>query len=178
MKRNDFFALLQLCAMPVILMVLGLILLLNPDSAAVLVSTVIAWILLCSGVGYGLYGILGGSYRRVTRLLTGVFCLALGGMLLGNPLFLARNIGRVLGIVLAVEGIENLRNHSVSKAMAILTLVGAVVLVLAPMTASRLVFSLCGLILLVIGAAQLAERLRRRRLNGGSGDDPNIIDAL
>ena len=34
------------------------------------------------------------------------------------------------------------------------------------------------LILLVIGAAQLAERLRRRRLNGGSGDDPNIIDAL
>lgn len=177
MKKNDIFSLLQLCAMPVILMVLGLILLIRPDSAAILASNVIAWVLLCAGVGYGLYGILGGSYHRFSRLITAVICFTLGGLLLGNPLFLARNIGRVLGLILAVEGVENLCNHSVSKAMAILTLVAAVVLLMAPMTASRLVFSLCGLILLVIGAAQLAERLRRRRLNGG-GDDPNIIDAL
>lgn len=177
MKNKNLFGLLQLCVMPVLLMVLGLILLIRPDSAAILASNVLAWVLLGSGVSYGLYGILDGPYRRFSRLLTALICFALGGLLLGNPLFLARNIGRVLGVILAVEGLENLRNHCVSKAMAILTLVGALVLLIAPMTASRLVFSLCGLILLVIGAAQLAERLRRRRLYGSSGDS-NIIDAL
>lgn len=177
MKNKNLFGLLQLCAMPILFMVLGLILLIRPDSASMLVSNVIAWILLCSGVGYGLYGILGGAYRRVVRLITAMACLLLGGLLLANPLFLARNIGRFLGVILAVEGFENLRSHSVSKVMAILTLVGAGILLFAPLTASRLVFSLCGLVLLVIGAAQLTERLRCRRLNGGS-DDPNIIDAL
>ena len=67
MKRNDLFALLQLCAMPVILMVLGLILLLRPDSAAILVSTVIAWILLCSGVQLFCTGIVG-EYLAKTYL--------------------------------------------------------------------------------------------------------------
>ena len=53
----------------------------------------------------------------------------------------------------------------------------AIILVLAPMAASRLVFSLCGLILLCIGGAQLLDKLRRRKLGRGK-DKPDIIDAL
>ena len=45
------------------------------------------------------------------------------------------------------------------------------------MTASRLVFTLCGIAVLVIGGMMLFDRIRGRRwLN--EGDDPNIIDAL
>ena len=52
-----------------------------------------------------------------------------------------------------------------------------VALVLLPMTASRLVFSLAGLVVLVVGVVMLLDRLRnRRRLEASS--DPNIIDAL
>ena len=58
----------------------------------------------------------------------------------------------------------------------LVTLLGGI-LVLLPMTASRLVFSLCGLAVTVIGVFMLLDRLRLRRLNGGD-EDPNIIDAL
>lgn len=177
MKKTDIFALVRLFAMPVLLLILGFILLVNPDSAAVMIASFIAWILLATGFGYGISGLLGTPSRRVGRLITAVCCLAMGSGLMVNPLFLARNIGRVLGLILAVEGIQNLLKHSVSKAMAVLTLAGAVILLMAPMAASRLVFSLCGLILMAIGFAQLMERLRRRRLDGGS-QDRNIIDAL
>lgn len=52
------------------------------------------------------------------------------------------------------------------------------VLILMPMTASRLVFGLCGLAVMVIGIFMLLDRLRHPRLPGGEDDDPNIIDAL
>ena len=56
------------------------------------------------------------------------------------------------------------------------TAIGAL-LVLMPMSASRLVFTLCGVAVLVIGGVMLLDRIRGRRWLQG-GDDPNIIDAL
>ena len=44
-----------------------------------------------------------------------------------------------------------------------------------PMTASRLLFGLCGLAVTVVGIFMLLDRLRRKL---PAGDDPNIIDAL
>ena len=58
----------------------------------------------------------------------------------------------------------------------ILILVAAVTLILSPMALSRLVFSLCGLVVLFIGIGMLTDRLKsRKRLTKG---DDNIIDAL
>ena len=45
------------------------------------------------------------------------------------------------------------------------------------MTASRLVFSLCGAVVAVIGVVMLVDRIRSRRWLD-NGDNPNIIDAL
>ena len=177
MKKTDFGTLLNLFAMPVLLIVLGVILLLNPDSASIVIAKILGWILSAAGIGYGVYAFVGGSQKRTIRIVTAVVCLILGSVLLANPLILARNIGRVLGIVLAVEGVQILMKDSGSKMMGVLTLVGAVVLVLAPMAASRLVFSLCGLILSCIGIAQLLDRIRRKKLRKGN-DKPDIIDAL
>lgn len=176
MKKTDITTLINQFAMPVLLILLGVILLLNPDSASIVIAKILGWILSVSGVGYGIYAFLGGSQRKTGRIVTAVFCLLLGSVLLANPLILARNIGRVLGVMLAVEGTQILLKDSGSRMMGILTLVGAVVLVLAPMAASRLVFSLCGLILVCIGTGQLLDRIRRKKLTGK--DKPDIIDAL
>lgn len=177
MKKMDIGTLVNVFAMPVTLMLLGLVLLLNPDSAAIVIARIIGWLLNVVGIGYGIAAFLGTSKRKTVNIVTAVVCLLLGNVLLLNPLLLASNLGRFLGILLAVEGAQILLKNSGSRAMGILTLVGAVVLVMAPMAASRLVFSLCGLVLLCIGGAQLLERLRRQKLTKGP-DKPDIIDAL
>jgi len=176
LNKQKFFAAVNLYGVPVTLVLAGVILLLNPDSAAILIAKLLGWILSVSGVGYGIYALLGGTRGRAGRILTAVVCLLLGSVLLANPLILARDIGRFLGIMLAVEGGQILHRGSGSRGMGILTLVGAVILVLAPMTASRLVFSLCGLILICIGAGQLLDRGRRKKLE--KAEKPDIIDAL
>ena len=51
------------------------------------------------------------------------------------------------------------------------------VLAVLPMTTSRLVFSGCGVVVLLIGGAMLLDRLKHRRYLD-EGSDPNIIDAL
>lgn len=177
MKKTEIEALLRLYTMPALLLALGLILLLNPDSAAIVIAKIIGWILSVSGIGYGISVFLGSPQGKNGRIVTAVVCLLMGSVLLVNPLVLARNIGRVLGIILAVEAGQIFWKGSGSKIMGILTLVGAVVLVTAPLTASRLVFSLCGLILTCIGIAQLLDKNRRRKLNKGK-EKPDIIDAL
>jgi len=177
MKKKDFEYLLNTFAMPVLLMLLGLVLLVNPDSASIVIARILGWILSISGIFYGIYAVIGEERRRTGRVITAVICLLLSSVLHANPLVLARNIGRVLGILLAMEAGQILHKHTGSKMLGILTLAGAVILLLAPMTASRLVFSLCGLILICIGAAQFLERLKRKKLNKGS-DKPDIIDAL
>ena len=177
MKKTDILELVNQFAMPVLLMALGVILLLNPDSAAIVIARLLGWVLSMAGVGYGIYALVGSRQKRTTRIVTAAVCLILGSVLLANPLILARNISRVLGVMLAMEAVQIFWKDSGSKMMGTLTMVGAIILVLAPMAASRLVFSLCGLILLCIGGAQLLDKLRRRKLGRGK-DKPDIIDAL
>ena len=73
-----------------------------------------------------------------------------------------------------MEGGSCLRRGN--RTFGVIILVAAVVLVLSPMTLSRLVFSLCGIVVLAIGAGMLVERIRNQSYLD-KGDD-NIIDAL
>ena len=56
-------------------------------------------------------------------------------------------------------------------------ILGGAILILLPMTASRLVFTLCGIAVMAIGGKMLYDRLRSRRWLEEQ-EDPNIIDAL
>ena len=58
--------------------------------------------------------------------------------------------------------------------LSVLTAVLGLVLILLPMTASRMVFSLCGVVILAVGGGMLAERIWEKK----NDDDANIIDAL
>jgi len=157
--------------MPVTMILLGFILLLVPDSASVIIAYLVGGILTVGGIVFAIGALLD---RSVTKVFWALVCLGMGSMLAGNPLLLARNLGRFLGILLAVEGGDCLRKGN--RVFGIVILVAAVALILSPMALSRLVFSACGLVVLFIGIGMLLDRLKnQKRLTKG---DDNIIDAL
>ena len=171
MKNRKFSETVNRYGMSVTTIALGLILLLVPDSAAIIIAYGVGGILLLGGIVLGAGGLLD---RRLSRILWGLVCLSIGGTLLGNPLLLARNLGRFLGIWLAMEGGDCLRKGN--RVFGVVILVAALVLVLSPMTLSRLLFSASGLVVLLIGIGMLADRLKNQKYLD-KGDD-NIIDAL
>ncbi len=171
MKKLTFMNTVNQYGMAVTTILLGLILLLVPDSASVIIAYGIGGILTLGGIVFVIGALLDRSFFKGFWALA---CLSIGGTLMGNPLLLARNLGRFLGIWLAIEGGDCLRKGN--RVFGWVILIAAVVLVLSPMTLSRLVFSLCGLVVLFIGIGMLIDRLKnQKRLHKG---DDNIIDAL
>ena len=171
MKNMKFSEAVNRFGMSVTMILLGLILLLVPDSASVIIAYLIGGILTLGGIGFAIGALLDRSFSKGFWALV---CLGLGSVLSGNPLLLARNLGRFLGILLAIEGGDCLRKGN--RVFGIVILVAAVALVLSPMALSRLVFSVCGLVVLAIGVGMLLDRLKHQKyLNKG---DDNIIDAL
>ncbi len=179
MKRNDILSYISLLAFPLLLIVLGGVLALCPDVLSFLISRFLGWGIGLAGMGFLAAALLG---RRGTfsKILWAMFAFAIGGYLIRHPLALASNLGMFLGIGLVIRGSRDVRvsrRGGFGRVLGIATVVLGAVLVLAPMTATRLVFSLCGVAMIVIGIVTGFERLRGRRYLEG-GDDPNIIDAL
>ena len=171
MNKRKFTEMVNRYGMPVTTILLGLILLIAPDSAAAIIAYGVGGILTLAGIVMGIGALLDRSFSKGFWALA---CLSIGGTLMSNPLLLARNLGRFLGILLAMEGGSCLRRGN--RTFGVIILVAAVALVLSPMTLSRLVFSVCGLVVLAIGVGMLAERIRNQAYLD-KGDD-NIIDAL
>ena len=179
MKKQDMFSLIQLLLVPVLLILLGLILIVNPDSASALISRLIGYVLTLAAIGTSLAAIFGRT-KKVMKGICAVVLAMVGGWLMAHPLWLTAWISRFLGMLIMVNSGMDLvyaikcKRHVVFHAAA--TAIGAV-LILMPMSASRLVFTLCGVAVLVIGGMMLLDRIRGRRWLT-EGDDPNIIDAL
>lgn len=179
MKKQEFLSTLRFLLAPVLVIALGLLLFINPDSASVLLSRLLGGLLTLLGIGFGITALFS-DRGRVGKLIFALALFACGGILSARPLLLAAFAGRVAGLLLVIDGLGDMiqaHRRGVRFLLPLLvTLLGGI-LVLLPMTASRLVFSLCGLAVTVIGVFMLLDRLRLRRLNGGD-EDPNIIDAL
>ena len=171
MKKETLWQLLDQFGVSLMLILLGLILLIVPDSASVIIAYLTAGILILSGIVIGIGALLD---RKVFQGICALVCLSVGGTLMGNPLLLARNLGRFLAVLLAMEGGTCLRKGN--SLWGAVLLVSALVLCFAPMMFSRLVFSLMGLVVLLIGIGMLVTRLKnQKKISGG---DNNIIDAL
>ena len=178
MKNNRFLNLLYQLASPIAVTLLGALLLVNPDSASTLIARVLGWGLTVIGIGFGVAALLDREHA-VRKGITAVFFACLGGTLTANPLLLAAWIGRLIGVLIAFRGIRDLLLHAsfgYSRILALITTAVGALLVVLPMTTSRLVFSLCGLVVLLIGIGMLADRLKHRKLLDKGND--NIIDAL
>lgn len=179
MKKYDIPSLLRLLLAPAGLILLGLLLLFHPDSASVLLAKILGWTLMVLGGGF-IVAALVDRLDIVGKVLGAVVCLCAGLYLVRNPLALAAGIGRFVGILLVIWGIRELIDAWKDKTGLVFPIIGTVfgvILIVLPMTTSRLVWTLCGIAVLLIGAAMLVDRLRvYKRLKGP--DDPNIIDAL
>ena len=173
--KDTILSVIRLIATPVLLMVLGLILLIHPDSASALVAQILGWVLVIAGVMFAVSAI-AGHFDTVGKVLSAVCCFAVGAWLLRNPLMLAAGLGRLAGILLVVRGIQDILNasryHYGILPAVITTILGAVLIAL-PMTTSRVVISLCGLLVLIVGMranddnAALAEGAGLRRAPSG-----------
>lgn len=179
MKKQDILSLVRLLLVPVLLILLGLILVVNPDTASALISRLIGYVLVLCAIGTGISAVLG-PQKKVLKGICSVVLAVVGGWLMAHPLWLVAWISRFLGLLIMVNSGMDLAYAIRQKRNAVFyagaTAVGAI-LVLMPMSASRLVFTLCGMAVLVIGGVMLFDRIRGRRWLT-EGDDPNIIDAL
>lgn len=179
MHKQNFISNLKRYLTPSVLILLGLVLTFSPDSATTLLIQIIGWVLIAAAVGLGISAVAipGGTTSKVIG--AAIFGVA-GIWMVSHPLSLAAWFGRLIGILLMIQGAQDLiflRSRLGSAFLPLLTaIVGAVLLVL-PMTTSRLVFSAIGVVVLIIGITMLVDRIRHRReLN--EPDNPNIIDAL
>ncbi len=174
MNKQKLSQLLDLIFLPVLLGILGLVLLIAPDAASALTGKIFGWFMILAGVCSAIDTLLRWPRSGITKIVITILAFLLGGYVLSNPLVLSMNMGRLAGIILVIQGINSLMSQR--KISAIVTLTAAVILLFAPMTASRLVFRLLGLVLIVIGAVNLIARLRAAQLLE-EPEDPNIIDA-
>lgn len=178
MNKRNILSLMALLASPTALIVLGLILLFSPDSASALIATVLGWCVFAVGIGFAVSAV---AIREgmATKVVGALFCFSVGSRLLRNPLALAAGTGRFIGLLLLVRGGSDFfqSNYGHGRALALVTAALGVVLIVLPMTTSRLIFALCGLVVLATGVVMLIDRLRYRTLPPAD-DDPNIIDAL
>ena len=182
MKKIDIQRLVNTFGVPVLIVALGGILLFHPDSATALITRLLGWVLVLCASGCAASGLLGPRSARTARLFCAVCLLAAGIWLMNHPLLLAKLLGRVLGLFLLVHGgmgvKDQVKGRKVVLSFGLLLSAGTallgLVLVLLPMTTTRLLFSFIGLVMIVIGAGDLYDRLNRReQLEAG---DPDIID--
>ena len=157
MREHQISELVSRFATPVVLIVLGLVLIFCPDTASSLSSKVVGWGLLMAGIVSAVAMVVDSNWSvsRVLRVLTLVI---LGRWLMTHPLAWAAWGGRIIGLLLLLRGIRDFTQSvfTQGKVLSVVTAVLGLALILLPMTASRMVFSLCGFVILAVGGGMLA----------------------
>ncbi len=176
MKKYDFFSLLRLLAAPALTVLMGLVLLLSPDTATALVSRLLGWVFLLLAVADGFSARAGDKKKILRAVIVGI----IGVWVLLNPLSLAKSLGRVLGLTFFIWGSGSIRKNYRDRLTPGIVAAGAVALLgialfLVPMTATRLVLNIAGIVIIGIGVADGYDRLYGKKMLN-DGDDPNIID--
>ena len=179
MNKDDFKQLIYQLASPVAVILLGLVLIVCPDTATALIARILGWILTIIGIGVGVFAIIDREHA-IGKGITAVGFACVGGWITANPLMLAAWIGRLLGLLIALRGVRDLMlyaSRGYSRLLALITAAVGVILVVLPLTTSRLVFAACGVVVLILGVGMLLDRLKQMHYLP-QGKDSNIIDAL
>ena len=177
MKKSDAATLGKLLLTPVLMIILGIALILRPDSASALVGKILGWVFILAGVAMAVESL---AVRDITtgRVLFTVVALALGLWLIRNPLRLAAALGRIAGLVILLRSIQDIVNATRWKCgmkYALLSGIIGALLILLPMTSSRAIWVILGILVTAVGILTAVDRVKFGR-GLPSGDD-NIIDA-
>lgn len=177
MDRNRILKLAKRCAGEFFMILCGALLLLFPDSAVALVTRILAWLLVGIGVFKVMKNLKDSAAYWGDWVATALYFL-LGGYLLVNPLAISETIGRLLGILLMIHGMNGLlrSRYGSAKVIGILTALAGAALIVIPRTLINTLLGVAGLVLLIVGIINLVDKLRHGRYLD-QGGDPNIIDA-
>ena len=161
MKKKDVQSMVRLMLTPVLMVILGIVLVVRPDSASALVGKILGWVLLLIGIGLLIESI---AVKELTtsRILFVVVAAALG---------------RVAGLLILVRAVQDIINAARWKCGMKYALLSAIIgglLILLPMTTSRAVWVIVGLLVIVVGVLMAIDRLKPGKLLGDGG---NIVDA-
>lgn len=154
----------------VILILIGAVLLLRPDSGAKALTLIVGWILVIAG---GI-GVAGSVFSRMAfgygTMGSSLIMLLLGILIVSRPLMLASLFGVVIGAYLVFSGLGSLgdagrlRANGQSWVFGMIwggvSVIVGVGLILSPMTSSRLVMMLAGLVMIVCGVGSIVTRVR------------------
>lgn len=166
-----------------LLMILcGVILVLKPDTASALISALAGWALIAVGVAVLIAGFAGGFNGG--SVVSGAVLLLAGTWLHRNPLMIASVLGFVVGFVVLRQGVYAMGDAQRVKrgggfwipgaVLAVVELLAGVRLILSPLSISRLVLTVGGVVLIVCGACSLVTHFRSIRYIPETG---GIIDA-
>lgn len=180
MKKNDVTKLIEWFGMPLLMMGLGLVLMFNPDSASALLSRIVGWVLVACAAISALLALTSPIRPQGSRYLLAGCLAVVGFLLISRPMSLAVVLGWVAGLMLLLRFVPqclNARKAGVNLPVLPVALsVLGVLLMILPLTASRVIFNVGGLVLFAAGVALLLDALRGRK-SLEEPDDPNIIDA-
>ena len=181
MRNLDWKALLRQEGSSLLMILCGVILVLKPDTASALLSAVAGWVLIAVGVAALIGGFTGSSGGSI---VTGAVLLLSGAWLHRNPLMIASVLGFVVGFLVLRQGLRAMGDAQRSKrnggfwipgaVLAVLEALVGVRLILSPLSISRLVLSIGGIVLIVIGVCNLIAHYRSIRHIPEPG---GIIDA-
>ena len=182
MRNLDWKELLRREGGSILTILCGVLLVLKPDTASALLSAVAGWALIAVGVAALIAGFAGDF--GIGSVVTGAVLLLAGTWLHRNPLMIASVLGFVAGFLVLRQGINAMKDAQRSKRSGGLWIPGAVLavaealiglrLLLSPLSISRLVLSIGGLVLIAIGVCNLVNHSRSRRYIPKTG---GIIDA-
>lgn len=152
----------------------GLALVINPDMASAVLGRAVGVVALVLGIWVA-WVCIKERDLDLMRILLLIVCIGGGISLIRDPLSMAFGVGRLMGALLLLKGGKDFfaSNYGHGKAIAAVTAVLGLVLVLLPMTASRVIFILVGALLIATGATSIIDQHRFMPPSGNGG----IIDA-
>lgn len=169
------------------LIVFGLVLVCFPDFGSRTVAAVIAWGLMIAGTAGLVIGVLSWPAFGFGTLGGSGISLLVGLYIMRNPLSLASILGVLLGALLTVQGLGALadalrlrRNGAIwgfSLVWACVTLIMGLILIFSPLTTSRIVMSITGLIMMVCGGGNLYTHAKATPYIRTAQGKSRIIDA-
>lgn len=174
MNFRDYYYRARPWLKPALTTLMGLILILRPDTLTSAIGVTAGFLVALLGAGL-LISFLFGHTRDGLRLAGAIILMVLGFSVIKSPLSLTSQLGRFVGILLVLQSVRELSGQFSlrSKAMSIVSGVVGLVLMLVPVTSSRLIISGCGVVVLLMGGGMLLERWK----NPPKPVKEDIIDA-
>lgn len=187
MKQNITKDTIVTVVISIVLLVLGLVLLINPDFGSAALTKILGWVLIVGGVIGIIAGIFTWPAFGISTMALCVVALAAGIYLLNHPMALAAIAGVVLGAYIIIRGAIGLRmafriraegqDFKAPLVAAIILVVLGLLLVFSPLSPTRLIMRLSGAVMIVCAVLNLLSQWKSSRYIERTGDGPDIIDA-